>query len=33
VEDDCRSVRGPHHDVPRHVGRAQGRLDRAQQDP
>ena len=32
LEDHRRSVRRPHHDVPRRVGHAQGRLDRAQQD-
>ena len=32
LEDDRRSVRRPHHDVPRRLRRDEGRFDRAQQD-
>ena len=32
LEDDRRSVRRPHHHVPRRLRRGEGRLDRAQQD-
>ena len=32
LEDDRRSVRRPHHDVPRRLRHAQGRLDRPQHD-
>ena len=32
LEDDRRSVRRPHHDVPRRLRRAEGRFHRSQQD-